>query len=164
STGAPLRDHELIHNYVLMGLSHAQQQSIESEFWEPIEANTGDAIGEFWRHYLITTIGLELDVSGDRSVYDAFRHLFPRLDHETLTTRAAEWRELSRVYRLLLDPEAEPDPDIRRQVTFVNTFGRASFPLVMTAYHEYSGGLLSKDALITELELVQSLLLRRTVV
>ena len=29
STGEPLRDHELIHNYVLMGLSHAEQNEIE---------------------------------------------------------------------------------------------------------------------------------------
>lgn len=164
STGAPLRDHELIHNYVLMGLTHTQQQSIESDFWEPIEANTGDAIGEFWRHYLIATIGLELDVEGDRSVYDAFRHLFPRLDHDTLTARAEEWHALSTVYGLMLDPRGEPDADIRRHVTFVNTFGRASYPLVMTAYHEYSSGQLSKDALIAELEFVQALLLRRTVV
>src|SRR5690606_4140019 len=104
STGAPLRDHELIHNYVLMGLTHAQQQAIESEFWLPIAASTADAIGEFWRHYPIATIGRELDVEGDRSVYDSFRHLFPKLDHETLLGHAGRWRELSEVYRVMLDP------------------------------------------------------------
>jgi hypothetical protein len=36
STGEPLRDHELIHNYVLMGLSHAEQQQVEDEFWLPM--------------------------------------------------------------------------------------------------------------------------------
>ena len=36
STGEPLRDHELIHNYVLMGLSHAEQQEIEADYWLPI--------------------------------------------------------------------------------------------------------------------------------
>ena len=41
STGQPLRDHELIHNYILMGLSHAEQQRIEREFWLPIEQHTG---------------------------------------------------------------------------------------------------------------------------
>ena len=39
STGEPLRDHELIHNYVLMGLSHAEQSEIEDEYWLPIEQN-----------------------------------------------------------------------------------------------------------------------------
>ena len=32
STGAPLRDHELIHNYVLMGLSYSQQTELEDSF------------------------------------------------------------------------------------------------------------------------------------
>ena len=49
STGEPLHDHELIHNYVLMGLTHAEQREIESEFWLPIERITGDAIAAFWR-------------------------------------------------------------------------------------------------------------------
>ena len=34
STGEPLRDHELIHNYVLMGLTHAEQREIEAEYWQ----------------------------------------------------------------------------------------------------------------------------------
>ena len=38
--GEPLRDHELIHNYVLMGLSHAEQGEIEDEYWMPIEHDT----------------------------------------------------------------------------------------------------------------------------
>ena len=42
STGEPLRDHELIHNYVLMGLSHAEQREIEESFWLPLEENTGE--------------------------------------------------------------------------------------------------------------------------
>ncbi len=43
STGEPLRDHELIHNYVLMGLTHAEQSEIEDAFWLPIEQNTGES-------------------------------------------------------------------------------------------------------------------------
>lgn len=93
STGEPLLDHELIHNYVLMGLSHSEQNEIEGTYWEPIEQNTGASIAEFWRHYLILTTGLELDVVGGRGVYDAFRHRFPRLDLATLREHAAEWRE-----------------------------------------------------------------------
>ncbi|HRQ01051.1 MAG TPA: DUF262 domain-containing protein, partial [Terrimesophilobacter sp.] len=164
STGAPLKDHELIHNYVLMGLTHAQQQAIESEFWEPLEANTGEAIGAFWRHYLIATIGLELDVEGDRSVYDAFRHRFPRLDHDALRAHAAEWLEFSEGYRLLLEPSLEADVDIRRQLEFVNTFGRVAYPLVMSARRDHERGAVTKAELIAELEQVQALLLRRTVV
>ena len=49
STGTPLRNHELVHNYVLMGLNEQQQSEIEDSYWIPIEENTGDAIDSFLR-------------------------------------------------------------------------------------------------------------------
>jgi len=164
STGEPLRDHELIHNYVLMGLSHAEQTEIEASFWLPIEQNTGESIANFWRHYLVMTTGREIDVSGGRGVYDAFRHEFPRLDLETLRTLAAEWAAYSAVYRILLEPALEADAELARQLGYVNTVGRGMYPLVMRAYRDYSRGTMDRDALISALEHIQSLLLRRTVV
>ena len=164
STGEPLRDHELIHNYVLMGLSHAEQSEIEDSFWVPIEQNTGDSIAAFWRHYLIMTTGREVDSTGGRGVYDAFRQRFPRLDLEILREHAAEWREYSAVYRILLEPARAADAVVARQLSLTNTFGRGMYPLVMRAYRDYSRGAEEASTLIGTLEQVQSLLLRRTIV
>ncbi|GAA0999671.1 DUF262 domain-containing protein [Subtercola frigoramans] len=164
STGEPLRDHELIHNYVLMGLSHAEQNEIEDSFWLPIEQNTGEQIAGFWRHYLVMTTGREVTVAGGRGVYDEFRQQFPRLDLEALRVHAAEWREYSSAYRVLLEPASAPDAEIGQQLGYVNTFGRGMYPLVMRAYRDYERGVVTKSRLIETLELVQSLVLRRTVV
>ena len=164
STGEPLRDHELIHNYVLMGLTHEEQTDIEREFWLPIEQNTGDAIAGFWRHYLVMKTGREIDIHAGRGVYDAFRQRFPRLDLETLQPLASEWREFSAVYRTLMSPADADDADVTRQLGWVNTFGRGMYPLVMREYRAFEVGTLSRDALIQTLEFVQSLLLRRTIV
>ncbi|RFA10204.1 hypothetical protein B7R54_14045 [Subtercola boreus] len=164
STGEPLLDHELIHNYVLMGLSHAEQSEIEDTYWLPIEQNTGESIASFWRHYLVMITGREVAVAGGRGVYDAFRQQFPRLDLDTLRLRAAEWRELSADYRVLLDPSLAPDPGIARQLTFLNTFGRGSYPLALRAYRDWSRGETTAAVLTGVLEHIQSLLLRRTVV
>ena len=164
STGEPLRDHELIHNYVLMGLTHDEQTEIEREFWLPIEQNTQDAIAGFWRHFLVMTTGREIDIRGGRGVYDAFRHRFPRLDLETLRPLASEWREFSIVYRTLLNPSDVGDVAVARQLSYVNTFGRGMYPLVMREYRAFLSGSLDRDALLHTLEYVQSLLLRRTVV
>jgi hypothetical protein len=164
STGEPLRDHELIHNYVLMGLSHAEQTEIEESFWLPIEQNTGEFIANFWRHYLVMTTGREVAAAGERGVYDAFRHQFPRLDLETLRRHATEWREYSDAYRILLDPAQAPDAAIGRQLAYLNTFGHSMYPLAMRAYHDHSRGELTTDAVVGILEHLQSLLLRRTVV
>lgn len=157
STGEPLRDHELIHNYVLMGLSHAEQREIEASFWLPIEDNTGESIASFWRHYLVMRTGREIDVRGGRGVYEAFRSEFPRLDLVDLRTLAAEWLDYSRVYRILLDPTRAPDPELGRHLGYVNTLGRGMYPLVMRAY-------VDRSSIVPTLERIQSMLLRRTVV
>ena len=164
STGEPLRDHELIHNYVLMGLSHAEQSEIEDSFWVPIENNTGESIGNFWRHYLIMTTGREVAVAGERGVYDAFRQQFPRLDVATLRERAAEWREYSAVYRTLLDPAEAPEAAVAEQLTYLNTFGRGMYPLAMRVYRDHVHGEVDLTELVETLEQIQSLLLRRELV
>ncbi|MGF3055331.1 DUF262 domain-containing protein [Microbacterium sp. YY-01] len=164
STGEPLRDHELIHNYILMGLSHAEQSEIEENYWLAIERNTGESIRNFWRHYLVMLTGREVAASGEHGVYAAFRRCFPRFDTQTLRRDAAVWREYSAVYATLLDPSQAPDAEIRRQLQFVATFGRSSFPLVMAAYRDHADGTISRSEFVQTLELLQSMLLRRTVV
>lgn len=164
STGEPLRDHELIHNYVLMGLSHAQQSEIEDEYWLPIERATGEQIGSFWRHYLVMLTGREVSVAGERGVYDAFRQEFPRLDVETLRARAAAWREYAEIYGVLLDPARADDAEIGRQLAYLGTFGRGMYPLAMRLSHDHAHGVLGVDELLSSLEQLQSLLLRRKIV
>ncbi|QKJ19423.1 DUF262 domain-containing protein [Microbacterium hominis] len=164
STGEPLRDHELIHNYVLMGLSHAEQREIESEYWLPIEENTGDAIATFWRQFLVMKTGRDLPAAAARGVYDAFRQEFPRLELDDLRRQAAQWREHAAVYRLLLEPALTPDPEVRAAFTHLLTFGAAMHPLIMREYRAWQDGEITHDDLIATLERIQSLLLRRDVV
>jgi len=164
STGEPLRDHELIHNYVLMGLSHSEQSEIENEYWLPLEANTGEQIGAFWRDYLVMLTGREVLVEGERGVYDAFRHEFPRLDRETLLANATQWRELSEIYRLLLEPATATDPVVARHFAAINVLGRGMYPIAMRLYRDHLHAELSASDLSLALTHVESLLLRRTVV
>lgn len=163
STGEPLKDHELIHNYLLMGLTHEEQSEIEDSFWLPIEENTGESIGAFWRHYLLMTTGREIDSGDGRGVYDTFRRQFPRLTIGILRQHATQWRDYSEVYRTLLDPATAPDLEISQQLQWVSAFGQGMYPLVMRAYFDHLNGTLKKPALVTTLERIQSLLLRRTV-
>lgn len=164
STGEPLRDHELIHNYILMGLTHAQQLDVEQRFWAPIEHHTGQAVGAFWRHYLIMTTGRELAADGEHGVYSAFRRSFPRVDVAHLQADAENWRHFAEIYGILLDPTTAADPEIARQLAFVNTFGRSSYPLVMSAYSDHVRGVITRAELIETLEWIQAMHLRRTLV
>ncbi|UYO98531.1 DUF262 domain-containing HNH endonuclease family protein [Microbacterium sp. M28] len=164
STGEPLRDHELIHNYILMGLTHAEQLDVEERFWLPIERHTGETIGAFWRHYLVMRTGREVAAGGEHGVYSAFRHSFPRVDVAHLEADAEIWRHFAEIYGILLDPSRETDAEIRRQLEFVNTFGRAAYPLVLRVYSDHSRGLIERGELLETLEWVQAMYLRRAIV
>ncbi len=163
STGEPLRDHELIHNYVLMGLSHAQQRQIEEEFWLPIERNTGASIAAFWRHYMVMLTGREVAASGDHGVYGEFRSRFPRLDVDTLRRHAAHWRASSEVYRTLLEPESETDAELSQRLRQLAVVGKGMNPLVMRALMELRSGEAERETVLRTLDAVQTLLLRRAV-
>ena len=164
STGEPLRDHELIHNYVLMGLSHGEQTAIEDEFWLPIERHTGERIADFWNHYLVMIGGREVAVTRGRGVYEAFRTYFPRLEPAALRTHAEAWRAYAEVYGVLLDPAREADPDVSRHLRWLSVFGAGMFPLMMRVHREWTTGVIDKPTLVTVLEQLQSLQLRRTIV
>ncbi|AVL97298.1 MULTISPECIES: DUF262 domain-containing protein [Microbacterium] len=164
STGEPLRDHELIHNYILMGLNHAEQLDVEARFWLPIEQHTGEAIGAFWRHYLVLVTGREVAANGEHGVYSAFRQSFPRVDVAHLQADAETWRHYAEIYGILLDPTKEQDPEIARQLGYVNTFGRSSYPLIMSAYSDHARGLIDRAQLIETLEWLQAMFLRRALV
>jgi hypothetical protein len=56
STGEPLRDHELIHNYVLMG-SRTPSRARSRRVLGADRARHRRADRRFWRHYLIMLTG-----------------------------------------------------------------------------------------------------------
>jgi hypothetical protein len=164
SAGAPLKNYELVHNYVLMGLSHAQQTHIEDAYWAHIERNTGQHVESFLRDYLIQRTGRDTEFAGEHGVYSVFKKEFPRLTAESLTRDAAEWKELSEVYRILLNPSLGDDADIVAQLGYVNVFGSAMYPLVMAVYRDYRRKVIGRDVLLETLEQLQSLFLRKMVV
>jgi len=164
STGAPLRNHELIHNHILMGLTYEQQSQIEDSFWIPIERNTGAAIDSFLRDYLILRTGRDSEFRGEHGVYDVFKREFPRPRFQRLTKQAAQWKSYSEVYRILLDPAREADRAIGRQFRYIKTFGTAMYPLLLGIYSDYRSGVIDRSALLEVLEQLQSLYLRRMVV
>ena len=165
STGAPLRDHELIHNYVHMGLSREEQSEVEDRCWAPIERATGEAIDEFWRHYLVVRRGVAAPAE-PRAVYDAFRAEFPRLGIAELRRLGAEWLEYAGIFRELLEPArvAESDLALAARLRALAILGRGMAPIVLLAIRAHRHGEITRAELDRVLELTESLLLRRFVV
>ena len=168
STSAPLQDHELIHNYVLMGLSYDQQHHVEETYWKPIEECTGESIDQFFRSYLIQRTGRDTQFLGEHGIFDAFKATFRDLSPESIETdsHAPEWLEFAQVYRDIVDPDNPnvTDEDIRNQLHGVGTFGTAMYPVVMATYRDWKRSTLGTQQLNTALDALQALYLRRMVV
>ena len=163
STGTPLRDHELIHNYVHMGLSHGEQAEIEDGTWAPIERATGEGIDEFWRHYLVIRSGVATRAE-PRAVYDAFRAQFPRLGIDELRHHIGEWLEYAEIFRDIVEPARVADPALAVRLRSLAAFGRTMAPIAMLAIRAHRRGEVDRAQLDRVLLLAESLLLRRAVV
>ncbi|KGN29774.1 hypothetical protein N802_11365 [Knoellia sinensis KCTC 19936] len=164
STGTALADHELIHNYIHMGRSHAEQDELENHTWIPIEAATGGATRAFWRDYLVLTAETHTDLTGDFAIYRNFRERFPDPRRDITLPLREEWLRLAGHYRLLLTPGEEPDPDIRHELTGIGWFEGTPRPLLLGMYDDYSRGRVGKDGFVAELQRLQTMFLRRAVV
>lgn len=165
ATGVPLKSDELIHNYVLVGLTHKQQVEIEDEVWVEIERNVGNAVEEFFRDYLVLKTWRDDHFKGEHGVYDVFRQQFPSLRFPHLSDREApEWLRYSAIYRVLLSPSAEDDAELALHLRYAATFGRAMYPLLLGVYDQYRHDKVSRDDVLNILGLVQSLFIRKMVV
>ena len=165
ATGAPLKSDELIHNYILMGLTHGQQVEIEDGVWTRIESNTGEAVEEFFHDYLVLKTWRDDHFQGEHGVYDIFKQQFPALPFDHLHSREApEWLRYSEIYGVLLTPTVEEDVELARHLRYVATFGRAMYPLLLGVYDQFRQDAISRTELLEILGLLQSLFIRKMVV
>jgi hypothetical protein len=165
ATGAPLKSDELIHNYVLMGLTHEQQVEIEDRVWTKIESNTGEAVEEFFRDYLVLKTWRADHFTGEHGVYDVFKEQFPVLPFDHLYSREApEWLRYSGIYGLLLTPSVEEDTELARHLRYVATFGRAMYPLLLGVYDQFRRDAINRNEVLDIIGLLQSLFIRKMVV
>lgn len=161
STGAPLSDDELIHNYVHMGRTFAEQTEIENTTWVPIEEATEGATREFWRDYIVLTGDEVVDFTGDFGIYRAFKERFPDPIADVTPERRAEWLRLAEAYRAILRPRYESDPGIAAQLRLLQTFAGAARPFILALYDDYGRGRITSEALTGRLEQLQIMLIRR---
>ena len=73
-------------------------------------------------------------------MYGVFKKECRRLTADSLKSDAAEWKALSEVYRILLNPAQASDKEIETQLGYVKVFGSAMYPLVMAVSARSSAG------------------------
>ncbi len=171
ATGKELSQADLIRNFVLMGLEPALQTRLYHDYWRPIEHDFGQAaysshFDTFMRYYLIIKTG---EVAAMDAVYDTFkayvRNTFVRDqgDVPQMMTLVRDIRAYAQYYwAVVLGHEA--DGQLNDAFADMRDLKiDAVYPLLLTLYHDYQGGVLVQDEFLRCLRLLESYLFRRSV-
>jgi hypothetical protein len=165
--GEPLTQADLVRNYVLMRFRHSleaggEQQKIYERFWRPLESSLGENLSEFLRHYASKDSS---DVKKPK-IYAAIKSRFVEL--KTPDSVEAEIETLSRhgdYYKRFLDPTLESDARIAKQLGALGKMEVSiSYPLLLRLFEAHRHKKqISDEALVQCLEMIESLIVRRTV-
>ncbi len=163
SQGEALNNNELIHNYVLMGLTRDDQRRVERDIWQPIEQSVGRSMERFWRDLLVMTAPSLTDLRGQYGHYRHFRSQHPNLVAAQLAEVGPHWVRLAALYRDMRAPGSNGDTEIAAQLTALRDHFPASAPLVLGLAAAHDAGQIDRDRYLELLGSTQSMLVRRAV-
>lgn len=168
STGLELSQADLIRNYILMGLSPDEQEKVYLDYWETIETNAKDLqkeesrVSDFIRDYLTFK---NKKIPNKNKVYDEFKVRYPERNNRFYTESLEEIKAYSFHYHKLLNPDKELEPEIKRELTYINRLEiNVSFPFVLPVFNDYSNQIIDKKTFILILKLIQSYVWRRFII
>ena len=163
STGLALTQADLIRNFVLMGLDHAQQTRLYEDYWRPMEVEFGAEnyirdFDEFVRFFLV--ISARNHRIRKQDVYDEFKIYSRQFDVEDLLVSLKEFATY--FCRISLGTEHEPDlatvfRDIRELRADV------CYPFLMEVYQDYQASKVSREDFIEIARMVEGYVFRRAV-
>lgn len=168
STGLELSQADLIRNYILMGLNRRDQNRIYENYWEQIEKLAKDnstntsKVSDYIRDFL-TLENKKIPVKS--KVYQDFKTKYPISNITTLEDTLAPIKKFVKHYNKILNPEIEPDKNIRNQLDYINRLEiNVAYPFLLKVYDDYSNNIISRQTMIEILELIQSFSWRRFVI
>ncbi|MDA3645103.1 DUF262 domain-containing protein [Saccharopolyspora indica] len=161
-TGQPLTQADLLRNYLFMRLPNRADHVYEQQ-WLPLQKLLDNK-------QLETLVWLDLVLRGDdratqEAVYQAQQHQLNKLSsEEEIQQWVTELHRKARLFRKILEPQAEPDPTLRRALQRLEQWGaHVVHPIslhVLIAHEE--DRLTSHDA-ARALRVVESYLVRRMI-
>ncbi len=166
STGLPLKESDLIRNFVFMAIPLDKQQGFNEQHWKAFEemfdaTETERAVEmtAFYRDYLMR--------NGRYSKEDATFVDFKSTHEEAIKTPEALVLELKRFARLdlmLRRPRSVKDKELRRALRQVEGMDiTTAYPLLLNLLDQFDGGQLSKEDLCGCLRDLVSFVLRRSI-
>jgi hypothetical protein len=166
STGVDLSEADLIRNFVFMHVPADMQDEFDDKRWKPLESRFSNQNGEldvkafsgFFRDVLM---------KGGQYVPPAstFEHFEQRHDSPTLDAFKLldDLEKHAAVYDSIRGAKHDPDPLVEAALTKLRQLDSSTaYPLILNLM-EHGDGELTKEDLITSIELVTGFILRRFV-
>lgn len=164
--GEPLRQADLVRNYVLMRFRHSimeggEQERIYKTYWAPMERLLDENMTEFLRHYTMK--------NGEnvyqRGIYAATKKLLKDLDKPAdIENELIKMTEFSKLYAHILNPHLEQIPTIRRRLQNIKSLDvGTSYPLLLRFFDAHRSGNISSEELEKCLGLIESFVVRRAI-
>ena len=163
STGKALTQADLIRNFVLMGLPHAEQSQLYNDYWRPMEIlfgaeNYNKHFDEFMRFFLVIHTG-NYRIRKDE-VYTEFKIYSRSKEDEPLLAALLQFAR----YYCCIALGNEKDPDLAPMFHDIRELrADVCYPMLMEVYQDYEQCLLTKDEFVETLLLVESYVFRRAI-
>lgn len=164
STGVNLKDSDLIRNYLLMGLSTAEQEQIYNLSWRPMELlfdyeHQSEVLDNFFRDYLTMKFGR---IPNKAEVYKEFKSY-----HENSGLNIRELcQDIYRIAKYYTDMYFVRSDDILLKSLYHDMKAirmEVAYPFLLKVHDDYDSGLINIEELREIIHLCISYVMRRAV-
>lgn len=165
STGIDLRQSDLVRNYLLMELDEKDQTRLYDEYWSKIESfyrTSENALDWFLRDYMALEQKLTQPIRLDR-VYEEFKVFWNTNSQTTIEKLLVDMTRVSRTYASFLGIAEMKRPWLADAMRHMRSLSTTQGLVIMRLYDFHDKGQLSQDEFIRAVELIESYLLRRSV-
>lgn len=164
STGKDLSQADLIRNYILMGQSADEQETLYKTYWRPMELGFGqqgyqDCFDLFMRDFL--TIHNSGRICKFGEIYDTFKTYHRSgLTNEQLLMDIFNYSK----YYIAMYFVKDKDKDLNKLWKELKELDvNVSYPFFMSVYNDYDNRKISKEEFITIIKITISYIVRRAV-
>lgn len=157
--GTPLRQADLIRNYIFMKIQDEEKQKeLYKSYWRPMEILLKDELENFfWRYSLKDGTFVKRE-----RTYSNLKVELETNTQKNVETELKKLHEYSKYYKNLVEPENEEDEEIRKRLIRHNRWEiRTAYPFLLNIYKDHSEGIISSEKFCIILDMIESFVVRR---
>ena len=164
--GEPLKQADLVRNYILMQFKHSlhsggEQEKIHSELWEPMErALEDDHLTDYLRHYLMKD-GESIKQGG---IYAGIKRRMKDMKAADVKEEMLQLRRLGGIYERFVYSERESRIEVRSRLDMLRDLDVTTcYPLLLRLFDMADRGAMLETELLKCLGGLESFVVRRAV-